>query len=218
MKELIILGTGGNCIDILEAVLAHNERNSKPPYRVRGFLDDNPSTWSQSVASFPVLGGLTEARRHPDCLFINGIGSSRNYWRKPNIIASTGLPIEAFATIVHPRASVSPSAALGPGTVVLQNTTINARARIGRHVIILPNSVVSHDAEVGDYTCIASAVCVAGNVRVGIACYLGANCSVNNGVRMGDFSLAGLGAVVLKDVPPRTVVVGNPARELRAAC
>jgi acetyltransferase-like isoleucine patch superfamily enzyme len=34
---------------------------------------------------------------------------------------------------------------------------------------------------------------------------------------MGDFSLAGIGAVVLKDVSENSVVVGNPARRIRAA-
>jgi acetyltransferase EpsM len=64
----------------------------------------------------------------------------------------------------------------------------------------------------------ASGACLAGNVQIGTACYLGANCAVTNGVRMGDFSLAGIGAVVLKDVPEKAVVVGNPARVIRAAC
>jgi sugar O-acyltransferase (sialic acid O-acetyltransferase NeuD family) len=217
MKELIILGTGGNCIDILDAVLSLSEVETTPRYRVRGFLDDNKKSWGQEVEGYRVLGPLSDARKHADCLFVNGIGSFRNYWRKPDIIATTGLPVEAFATIVHPQASVSRFASLGPGTVVLQNATVNARAKIRSHVLILPNAVVSHDVVVGDYTCIASGACLAGGVEIGKACYLGSKCAVNNAVRMGDFSLAGLGAVVLKDVPEKTVVVGNPARALRVA-
>ena len=218
MKELIILGTGGNCVDILDAVLAINEIASTAVYHVRGFLDDNIVSWGQTVAGYPVLGPLSKAKDYPAALFVNGIGSFRNYWRKQAIIATARVPLERFETVVHPRATVSRFVSLGLGTVVLQNATINARARIGNHVMILPNAVLSHDVEVGDYTCIASAACVAGGVRIGNSCYLGANCSIRNDLVLGDGSLVGLGAVVLEDVPEVTVVVGNPARAIRSVC
>ena len=35
------------------------------------------------------------------------------------------------------------------------------------------------------------------------------------GIDVGEEAFVGAGAVVLRDVPPRTVVVGNPAREIR---
>jgi sugar O-acyltransferase (sialic acid O-acetyltransferase NeuD family) len=218
MKDIIILGTGGNCIDILDTILALNEGPAGPCYRPRGFLDDNAGLWGQKLQGYEVLGPLTQAGRFPECVFVNGIGSPRNYWRKPEIIASLGMPPARFETLIHPCASVSRFAALGSGTVVLQNATINARARIGSHVIILPGAVISHDTVVGDFSCIAAGASIAGNVQIGTASYLGANCAVVNCIRMGQMSLVGAGAVVLKDIPEKTVVVGNPARVLRAAC
>ena len=218
MKDLIILGTVGNCLDILDAVLALNEVSAAPPYRIRGFLDDNRELEGTSVEGYPVLGTLAQAKQHADCVFINGIGSFRNYWRKPQIIAQTGIPLSQFETIVHPKASVSRFASLGHGTTVLQNATISSRAQVGSHVIILPNAIISHDVQVGDHSCIASAACIAGNVRVGRMCYLGANCSVRNDVALGDGCLVGMGAVVLEDVPEVTIVVGNPARAIRSVC
>ena len=215
MKNLIILGTGGNCLDILDTVLAINELIS-PQYSFRGFLDDNPQLKGTKVQDYPVLGTLEQAKEYSDCVFVNGIGSFRNYWRKPEILARTGLPLNRFETVVHPTASVSRSASLGCGTAVLQNVTINSRAQVGSHVIILPNAVISHDVQVGDHSCIGSAACLAGNVRVGRTCYVGANCSVRNDVTLGDGCLVGIGAVVLEDVPEVTVVVGNPARAIRS--
>jgi UDP-2-acetamido-3-amino-2,3-dideoxy-glucuronate N-acetyltransferase len=43
---------------------------------------------------------------------------------------------------------------------------------------------------------------------------IGANATIVCGVTIGKYALIGSGAVVTKDVPPYTLVVGNPAREV----
>lgn len=216
MQDLVILGTGGNCLDIVDAVLASHTGPQPPGFRVAGFLDDNPATHGTDICGIPVLGPLSKARELTASRFVNGIGSPGNFWKKPDIIAGTGVALDRFATIIHPAASVSTFAAIGPGTVLLQNVTVNARARLGAHVMVLPGAVISHDDDIGDYTCIASSATVAGGVKIGEGCYLGSNCSINVGVKLGRHTLVGMGAVVLKDMPERSVLVGNPARVLRS--
>ena len=44
---------------------------------------------------------------------------------------------------------------------------------------------------------------------------IGANATILPGLTIGEGAMVGAGAVVTKDVPPRTVVVGSPARILR---
>ena len=46
--------------------------------------------------------------------------------------------------------------------------------------------------------------------------YLGANATVLEGVHVGEASLIGAASVVLKDVPPRVLVAGNPAKEIKS--
>lgn len=41
---------------------------------------------------------------------------------------------------------------------------------------------------------------------------IGANCTIICGVVIGEYAMVAAGAVVTKDVPPYTLVVGNPAR------
>lgn len=41
---------------------------------------------------------------------------------------------------------------------------------------------------------------------------VGANATVLCGVALGEFSMVGCGSTVIKSVPPKTLVVGNPAR------
>lgn len=54
-----------------------------------------------------------------------------------------------------------------------------------------------------------------GEIHVGEDCWLGGNVTVLPGVRIGQGSTVGAGSVVTKDVPPYTVVAGNPARKIR---
>ncbi len=49
-------------------------------------------------------------------------------------------------------------------------------------------------------------------VVVGDYAWIGKNACILPGVRIGEGAILGLGAVVPKDVPPRAIVVGNPAR------
>lgn len=47
---------------------------------------------------------------------------------------------------------------------------------------------------------------------------VGANSTVLPGVTIGERALVGAGSVVTKDVPPHTLVVGNPARPIGYVC
>ena len=51
--------------------------------------------------------------------------------------------------------------------------------------------------------------------RVKKGASIGAGAVILPGITIGEYSLVGAGAVVTKDVPPRAVVAGNPARVVR---
>jgi sugar O-acyltransferase (sialic acid O-acetyltransferase NeuD family) len=215
LKKIIILGTGGNCIDILDTINEINRASRSKKYLCAGFLDDNTQTWGKEYCGVKTLGGLDTACQYTDCYFVNGIGSPGNFWKKDRIIEKTGVPDERFETIIHPSASVSSFSQLDRGVVVFQNATITSNVRIGRHVIILPNTVISHDDVIGDYTCVAGGVCVSGGVVIGPSCYLGTNATLIGNITIGAYCLIGMGSVVLDSVEENSVVAGNPARFLR---
>ena len=214
-KKVVILGTGGNSVDILDTIDDINTAANGELLECIGFLDDDEALWDKAFHGTKILGPLLSARRFNECYFVNGIGSPANFRNKEAIITKTGIPKERFATIIHPSAVVSRTAQLGFGTVVFQHVTITSDASIGNHVIILPHAVISHNDVVGDYTCIATGVSISGGVRVGHSCYLGAGTTVIENIHIGDLCLAGMGSVILKDIPSNAVVVGNPARILR---
>jgi len=211
-KPVIILGTGGNCVDILDTMDDINNAFNQPVYKCIGFLDDNPEKHGQFIEGVPIIGSLGIAPNFPDCFFVNGIGSSKNFLKKKEIIAASHLSDEQFITIIHPTASISRMASLGKGVVVFQNAVITSNVFIGNHVMILPTTIISHNSVVKDYTIFSGGVCVSGNVSIGESCYLGTNCAVRDGIKIGNNVLVGMGSVVVKDIPDNVVVMGNPAK------
>jgi len=103
---------------------------------------------------------------------------------------------------------------IGPG-VYLNGATINCSSKvtIGARSLIGPVDIVD-----ADFHAVSSAgrrAAQAGRVApvvIGEDCWLGAGAVILKGVTVGDGSVVGAGAVVRDDVPPGSVVVGNPAR------
>ena len=215
MKKIIIFGTGGNCIDILDTILDINNNSKRTIYEFKGFLDDNSKTWGNEYFGFKVLGPLCKAINYKDCFFVNGIGSVKNYWKKNKIIKETNLPLDRFERIIHPSASVSRMSSIGYGSVILQNATVASNVKIGNHVIILPSSVISHDDIISDHTCITGGVCISGKVIIGNSCYIGTNASIISNIKIGDYCLIGMGSVVLNNIPDCSVAIGNPVKILK---
>lgn len=54
-----------------------------------------------------------------------------------------------------------------------------------------------------------------GPITIGDDCWIGGGVIILAGVTIGDGSTVGAGSVVTRSVPPRHVVVGNPARAIK---
>lgn len=65
--------------------------------------------------------------------------------------------------------------------------------------------ILSHDHIAGKHT----------HTHIGKYCQVGARSIVMPGVAVGDHSVIAAGAIVTRDVPPRSIVAGNPARIIR---
>lgn len=214
-KKVIILGTGGTSIDILDIINDINTNNIGRKLKCVGFLDDKESTIGKIINNKEVLGPLNAAKEYKDVYFINGIGSPVSFINKEKIISKTDVSLDRFITLIHPSAHISKSAVIGLGSVIFPNVVISSNAKVGEHVVILPNTVISHDSRVGDYASVAGCVYISGAVSIGQACYIGAGACIRESISIGAGSLVGMGSVVIDDIPSRSVYVGNPAKFIR---
>ena len=86
---------------------------------------------------------------------------------------------------------------------------IGARSRLGPYVMVVDNSFHHLEPELRHVRPPSAPVILEDDV------WLGARVIVLPGVRMGAGSVAAAGSVVTRDVPPRTLVAGSPARVVR---
>lgn len=111
--------------------------------------------------------------------------------------------------------------ALGEGTIEAGNNvgisgaTISARKciSIGNNVLIGSGALISdndahplHPNVRNDASKILSAA-----IEIGDDVFIGARSIILKGVRLGDGCVVGAGSVVTRDVPPMSIVAGNPA-------
>lgn len=90
----------------------------------------------------------------------------------------------------------------------IEPTTVDDYAKIDDHVHI------AHNCRIGKNVIVTACAEVSGSVVLEERVWLGPNSSIIEGRTLGQGSLVGIGAVVLKSVPEQEVWVGNPAKML----
>ncbi len=209
---LIGLGAGGHAKVVIDAVRLDRR------YQVIGLTDPNRELHRGRIMGVDVLGDdclLSQLFEQGARAAFVGVGTYAGTAVRAKLYRfAAGLGYR-FPTIVHPAATVSTAATLGPGCVVLAAAVINAEAHVGVNAIINTGAIVEHDCQVGDHAHVATGARLAGNVWLDEGALVGAGATVLPGVRIGAGAVVGGGAVVTRDVCDGAVVVGVPAREIR---
>jgi sugar O-acyltransferase (sialic acid O-acetyltransferase NeuD family) len=148
-----------------------------------GFVDDSAPEES-TVLGYPILSSTRELSR---CRELSGyafvaIGSNQIRERLQNSVLACGFNL---ATIIHPKACVSPSAAIGVGSVVLAGAIVGTEVTLGDGVIVNCGAIVDHDCVIGNFAHLGVGVHMSGGVKVGPRALVGAGCSLGYGVIIG---------------------------------
>ncbi len=217
---LVVVGGHGSGEIAMAVFEAANEIREQ--WEIAGFLSDVCPP-GERLGKHPVLGGTAEVEDFVDRGFLIHYTLHLNAKKKQERVEklrSLRLPPEAHASAVHPRAHLEPSTELGPGVVVCAQAATSFGVRLGGFIHMYTNAFAGHDATVADYATLAAHSVLGARVRAGEGCHVGLNSSVREDVSLGEYSIVGMGAVVLGNVAPtrdRGRQPGPPAGASRAA-
>jgi len=177
------------------------------------------------VGKQPSLGARSTAKREPLPPTVIGDGT----------IVSTGAIVFAGSQIgarcivgdqscIRERVTMADDCILGRGSLIENDTTVGAGSRIQADAYLTAYSTLEEDVFIAP--CVVTTndnfmgrtekrkeLMKGPTIRRGAR--IGGGAILCPGVEIGEEAFVGAGAVVTKDVPPRVIVVGSPARVLR---
>ncbi len=132
--------------------------------------------------------------------------------------------------LIADGAAVRENVTVGEYTIIGRNATIENFTKVGKKCKLETNCYITAYSDIGDYCFIAPGVHSTNDNFLGRSeerfkhfkgiivkrgGRIGGNATILPGKVIGEDAVVAAGAVVTKDVPPRTIVVGNPALVLR---
>jgi acetyltransferase-like isoleucine patch superfamily enzyme len=146
-----------------------------------------------------------------------------------DVILGSGVRIYDFVNLYGCR--IGEDSRIGTFVEIQKGARIGSRCKISSHTFICEGVAIEDQVFVGHNVTFINDVypravtadgnlqgdadwhCVPTTVRRGAS--IGSGTTVMCGVTIGENAIVGAGSVVTKDVPPNTIVAGNPARILR---
>lgn len=214
MKKIIIIGGYGNGTVAASTIEDINAAGKQKVWDIIGFLNDFET---EPINDYPVLGKIS----HDDVVkylddenvfFLYTLISVKFNFNFIHRLHDLKIPLDRFATVVHPTAVVSKFAELGNGVIIQPFVSVGPNVKIGNFVQIYAQSLIGHNAVLKDYSYVANNACIGASLILDEGAYLGTNCTTIENIKIGKWSIVGMGAVVIRTVDDYTKVVGNPAR------
>ncbi len=114
------------------------------------------------------------------------------------------------------HAFVESGVVIGDGVTIKNGVAIWDGVTLASHVFVGPNAVFTNDLNPRAEVKKGHDQFVPTHVQEGAT--IGANATIVCGVTLGRYCFVGAGTVVIRDVPPYALVVGNPARQIGYMC
>ena len=189
--------------------------------RVKHFLAYHPLLCLWSARLIAIFFGLRAIRfrlsKTISCYIDNTVKVTG--WSHVNIGTNSVVAAGSWLN-VNVRKGIEPALVIGENCFVGRNNFITVGKRIvfGDYCLTGTNCSFigsTHNIDNPNKPYISTGVDADSEIHIGANCFFGYGAMVLGSVSVGYGSVIGAGTVVLKDVPPLSVVIGNPGRVIK---
>ncbi|WP_023271037.1 PglD-related sugar-binding protein [Acinetobacter gyllenbergii] len=211
MKKLAIIGSGGFAKELLDLAIDQG-------YEQICFLERNPKDRA-SLLGFPILPE-SAIPTLTDTMYAIGVADpkirKRIYETYPELV---------YPNLIHSQSSlgygIREMLEQSKGVVVAAGARITNSCRFGHFIIVSFNSTIGHDCILDNYVSVMPGVNISGCIHLKQGAFVGTNATILPGKSpeqlkyLGENSVIGAGAVVVKHTQQDKTYIGAPAKELR---
>lgn len=212
MKDLIVVCGGSYGRQLYATVKLINReaenQGREAPYRVLGFIDDNPHVLEGTWVDLPVLGKISDWQPRGGEVYAIGAAFVETKKKLAEMLMARGC---VFETLISPQTILCDGVVIGQGCYI-SAYYISAGVKLGNFVNI-NGSMLCPGAEIDDYST-TTGFTVVENAKIGKGVFLGSHSVICPNVTVGDYAKVSVGSIVTEDVRPGATVFGVPAAEI----
>ena len=209
MKHLLIIGARGYGRGLYDIV--RDLPGFGVEFDVKGYLDDKTDALDGYTNYPPIIDSVENYVIQENDVFACALGDVHYKKHYIEIIKSKG---GKFMTIIHPSSHIGGNVHMGEGCIIGYMSQIDCDITIGNFVNIQTGVIVGHNSKIGDWSILDCQTFMGGFASIGDSVTLHTGAKLLPQLHVGDHAIVNAGSIVIRNVKPNTVVMGNPAREL----
>jgi sugar O-acyltransferase (sialic acid O-acetyltransferase NeuD family) len=212
MKEIYILGSGGLAKEV--CFLLQDLNRKEAHYLIKGFVDVTGGQIRkvggeefQVYEEQEVLDKTESSAVH----FAIGVGN-------PALIETLVKRFSKFVfpNLIHPGAVGDWSEIqMGQGNIITAGCVLTTNIQFGNFNFINLNCTIGHDTKINSFNVVNPGVNISGGVEIADGCLIGTGGTILQYCKIGHHSILGAGGVLTKDLPPKSLAVGVPAKVIK---
>jgi sugar O-acyltransferase (sialic acid O-acetyltransferase NeuD family) len=205
MQKIVLFGDG----ELAEVIHFYLKHDSK--YEVVAFTVDRQYMKGTHFHELPVVPFEEVTEKYPPSeykMFVALSYKSVNRIRAQKYQEAKAKGYELI-TYINSKAVTWPGLKVGDNCFIFESNVIQPFVEIGNNVTLWSGNHIGHHAKIKDHCFLASHIVVSGAVVVEPMTFIGVNATLRDHVTIGSECVIGAGALILKDVPSQSVIVGQ---------